>query len=412
MNLNERLRRVEEQEPLLEALLPEPSRLDRLSAEREALHQRYPEKSDRPALFGVPIGVKDLFHVEGFVTRAGSALPPELFSGSEGPAVTRLKQAGGLILGKTVATEFAFSEPGPTRNPHHPDHTPGGSSSGSAAAVAAGYVPVALGTQTIGSISRPASYCGVIGVKPSYGRIPTAGSVPFSESVDHVGFFAESWEWVQRVAPILYDEWSEPDAGPDNHPFRIGFITGSYAEEADQDMQQALVTMIDQLAARGHELMPIPLFDDWSALVEMHYDLIAYEKAEFHREWFTAYQQLYRPGTRELIERGQSIPAERANTIRAYQLELRQQIDQRMIRDGIDLWLTPGATGPAPQGLQFTGNPRCNLPWSFTGLPTVTFPVTKTSSGLPLGIQAVGCFGQDERLLTNLLKRVVPERPA
>ena len=412
MNLHERLRRVEEQEPLLEALLPEPSRRVRLSAEREALHQRYPEDSDRPALFCVPIGVKDLFHVEGFVTQAGSALPPELFSGPEASVVTRLKQAGGLILGKTVATEFAFSEPGPTRNPHNPDHTPGGSSSGSAAAVAAGYVPVALGTQTIGSISRPASYCGVIGVKPSYGRIPTVGCVPFSESADHVGFFAESWEWVQRVAPVLYDGWSESDAGSNNHPLRIGFITGSYADEADEDMQQVLAATIDQLAARGHDPLPIQLFDDWSTLVEMHYDLIAREKAEFHREWFAEYQQLYRPGTRELIERGQAVSAQRAYTIRAHQLALRQQIDQLMIKEGIDLWLTPGATGPAPQGLHFTGNPRCNLPWSFTGLPTITFPVTKTSEGLPLGIQAVGRFGQDERLLADLFKWIVQERPA
>lgn len=412
MNLHERLRRVEEQEPLLKALLPEPRRLDRLSAEREALHQLYPEESDRPSLFCVPIGIKDLFHVEGFVTRAGSALPPELFSGPEGPAVSRLKRAGGLIMGKTVATEFAFSEPGPTRNPHNPDHTPGGSSSGSAAAVAAGYFPVALGTQTIGSISRPASYCGVIGVKPSYGRIPTAGCVPFSESVDHVGFFAESWEWVLRVAPVLYDAWSAPDAAADNQKMRIGVITGAYAEEADHKMQHALATLIDQLSAHGHDAIPVPVFEGWADLVEMHYDLIAHEKAVFHRVWFAEYQQLYRPGTRELIERGQAVSVQRANRIRAYQLELRQQNNQLMIQEGIDLWLTPGATGPAPQGLHFTGNPRCNLPWSFTGLPTITFPVTKTSTGLPLGIQAVGRFGQDERLLADLLKWVVEEGPA
>src|SRR5687768_9417567 len=159
--------RAAETDPAIEAMMPEPGRFERLQREAEALLARYPNPAERPALFGVPVGVKDILHVDGLVTRAGSKLPPEELQGPESAVVSALKQAGALILGKTVSTEFAYFGPGPTRNPHNPAHTPGGSSSGSAAAVGAGLAPLALGTQTIGSIIRPAAYCGVVGYKPS-----------------------------------------------------------------------------------------------------------------------------------------------------------------------------------------------------------------------------------------------------
>ncbi len=163
-----------EREPEVRAFLPEEGRFDRLRREAAALEARWPDPERRPPLFGVLAGVKDIFHVDGFETGGGSRLPPEVLRGPEAASVTTLRAAGALILGKAVSTEFAYFAPGPTRNPWNPEHTPGGSSSGSAAAVGAGLAPLALGTQTIGSIIRPAAFCGAVGYKPSYERICAA----------------------------------------------------------------------------------------------------------------------------------------------------------------------------------------------------------------------------------------------
>ncbi len=168
----------EKRELLVKAFLPEEGRFDRLRQEAESLLARYPHIDDRPPLFGMLVGVKDIFHVDGFTTQAGSHLPSAVLQGAQARSVTLLQRAGALILGKTVTTEFAYFSPGPTRNPHNPEHTPGGSSSGSAAAVAAGLCPLALGTQTIGSIIRPAAFCGVVGLKPGCDRISRDGGDP------------------------------------------------------------------------------------------------------------------------------------------------------------------------------------------------------------------------------------------
>ncbi|MEA1972808.1 MAG: amidase, partial [Candidatus Cloacimonadota bacterium] len=175
----------------INAFLPELERRKRLHRDLKDLYLRFPNPKERPILFGIPIGVKDIFRVDGFDTKAGSTLPPETFEGKEAEVVSILKKNGCLILGKTVTTEFAYFHPGATCNPHNFEHTPGGSSSGSAAAVSAGFSPLTLGTQTIGSISRPASFCGNIGFKPSFGRISVKGVIPFSESADHIGFFTQ-----------------------------------------------------------------------------------------------------------------------------------------------------------------------------------------------------------------------------
>ena len=166
------LDRVDAVDGQVRAVLPEPGRRARLVANAEALLARYPDAADRPALFGAVVGLKDIFITDGFATRLGSAIPSDLFSGPEATSVRRLREAGALVLGKTVTTEFAGYDPGATANPHNVGHTPGGSSSGSAAAVAAGFAELALGTQTVGSVIRPASFCGVVGYKPSLGRIP------------------------------------------------------------------------------------------------------------------------------------------------------------------------------------------------------------------------------------------------
>jgi len=172
----------EECEPSILAFIPEENRFERLRKDAQELIWRFPDPKNRPPLFGMTVGVKDIFHVDGFTTQAGSRLPAHELQGNEAESVTRLKNAGALILGKTVTTEFAYFTPGPTRNPHDPAHTPGGSSSGSAAAVGAGLCPLALGTQTIGSLIRPAAFCGTVTLKPTYDRISRSGVIPLSPS--------------------------------------------------------------------------------------------------------------------------------------------------------------------------------------------------------------------------------------
>ena len=196
--------RIDANDPYLHALLPETDRRSRLRTDAAALQTRFPDPASRPPLYAIPVGVKDTFPVDGFPTQAGSQLPPGLFVAPETTCVTMLRAAGVLILGKTVTTEFAYFEPGPTRNPHNLNHSPGGSSSGSVAAVAAGFCPLALGTQVIGSTIRPAAYCGIVGFKPTYGRIPTDGLVKCSDSVEHVGYFTQDVEGSAFVASLLF----------------------------------------------------------------------------------------------------------------------------------------------------------------------------------------------------------------
>ena len=172
------------------------------------------------------VGVKDIFHADGFTTQAGSRVPPEELQGRQAESVTKLKNAGALILGKTVTTEFAYFTPGPTRNPHNPEHTPGGSSSGSAAAVGAGLCPLALGTQTIGSLVRPAAFCGVVTLKPTYDRISRGGVIPLSPSLDHIGFFTPNVSTAKLVAPFIYQDWKDTNAS-DEKPI-LGIPEGDY----------------------------------------------------------------------------------------------------------------------------------------------------------------------------------------
>src|SRR2546428_11304423 len=230
--IDEMCNRIDAAEPLIHALLPEPGRRQRLLSEAEVLQKRFPDPASRPPLYGILLGVKDIFHVDGFPTRAGSQLPAELFAGPEAACVTLLRNAGALILGKTISAEFAWIEPGPTHNPRNLDHTPGGSSSGSAAAVAAGFCPLALGTQTIGSVIRPAAFCGIVGFKPSYGRISTDGMVFFSPSLDTVGFFTQGVAGIALVAPFLCKDWKP--AVLETLPV-LGVPDGPYLEQASTE---------------------------------------------------------------------------------------------------------------------------------------------------------------------------------
>src|SRR5215216_7717519 len=253
--------RFMEREPSILAFLPEEDRFTRLNGEADALVLNDPDLIKRPLLFGALVGVKDIFHVEGFNTQAGSRLPSDLLQGEEAKSVTRLKEAGALIFGKTVTTEFAYFSPGATRNPHNPEHTPGGSSSGSAAAVAAGFCHLALGTQTIGSIIRPASFCGVVGLKPTYDRISREGVIALAPSLDHVGCFAPDVATVLNAGRVLYKDWEEPTQ-PFQKP-RLAIPTGPYLQGPSLESLAHFENVYKHLQNAGYELQRIEIMPDF-----------------------------------------------------------------------------------------------------------------------------------------------------
>ena len=390
-------RRIDDADTLLHALLPEPGRKERLLTEAEALQKRFPDSSSRPPLYGALLGVKDMFRAAGFPTRAGSRLPPELFGGPEAACVSALRDAGALILGKTISTEFAWTEPGPTRNPHHLDYTPGGSSSGSAAAVAAGFCPLALGTQTIGSIIRPAAFCGIVGFKPTYGRISTTGLIPCAPSLDTVGFFTQDIAGVALTAPLLCAGWQNSEI--QRKPI-LGVPDGSYLRQASPEALSSFEVQILGLEKAGYTVQHLPALDDIERIRQRHMHIVFAEMAETHANWFPLYEPSYRPGTAAAIRSGKEVSTEELETARAGQAALRASLETLMHEHGIDLWITPAAPGPAPEGISFTGNPIMNLPWTYTGMPTITLPAGRAANGLPLGLQLTGAAMADESLVS------------
>lgn len=389
----------------VQALLPEDGRGERLRREAAALGKRFPDSRRRPVLFGALTAVKDIFHVQGFETQAGSRLPPTQLQGPEALVVKCLRQAGALVLGKSVTTEFAFFEPGPTRNPHHLDHTPGGSSSGSAAAVAAGYCPLALGTQTIGSIIRPAAYCGIVGFKPSFYRIPADGLVFFSRSMDHVGFFTQDIQGAELAASVLCQAWRT--VAQPGRPPRLGVPEGPYLTQADAQGLQVFEKQLSCLEKAGCRIKSVPCLADIAAINARHRQLVFAEFAREHRALYAAYASLYRPRTREIIEIGKTV--DRKTQLQAIEAagRLRASLEALQRRRHIDLWLSPPAPGPAPQGLSSTGRPDMNLPWTHAGLPTITLPAGFFKNGLPAGLQIAAPFGADEHLLA-WCRRIAP----
>jgi Asp-tRNA(Asn)/Glu-tRNA(Gln) amidotransferase A subunit family amidase len=389
--------RLAQREPSLQALVPEEGRFERLHREADAALAAYPDDLFRADLFGAPVGVKDVFHVDGLPTRAGSGLPPGELAGPEAEVVSRLRRKGALILGKTVCTEFAYFAPGPTRNPHHPEHTPGGSSSGSAAAVAAGLCPAALGTQTIGSIIRPAAFCGVVGFKPSYGRISTAGLIPLAPSLDHTGFFTANAMGAICMAVALMDDYSSSMEAALRLPV-LGVPEGPYLSRASEEGLAHFRDTCDWLSAR-FKVRPVPALADFDAIETRHLRLMAAEAAQVHEPWFDRHRELYAPQTADLIERGRKVSTRQVKQDRAGRDRLRDELTGLMDRHGIDLWLSPPAQGPAPRGLDSTGSPVMNLPWTYAGLPVLGVPAGRNAAGLPMGLQITGRWRGDEALL-------------
>ncbi len=400
-DLDSCLENVSDKEPHVMALLPETGRAKRILREFEALKARYPNAAERPPLFGVLLGVKDIFRADGFETRAGSALPAEVFAGPEASLVTRFKELGVLVLGKTVSTEFAFMEPGPTRNPHHLLHTPGGSSSGSAAAVACGYCGIALGSQTIGSISRPAAYCGVVGFKPSFGLLPCDGIVPFSPSADHVGFFTQKVEEARFVASLLLKNSPLPHSATANSARKpvLGVPDGPFLMQAELAAREYFEALLNRFESCGYSVVRVPLFHDIEAINQRHRAMITAELATVHEKWFVDFSHLYKPGTHAAILQGQKVSVQELEDARASQLLLRAEIANAMAKAGVDVWISPSAPNTAPEGLLFTGSPVMNLPWTHAGMPTVSLPSGFSKKGLPFGLQLAAEWGRDLALL-------------
>jgi Asp-tRNA(Asn)/Glu-tRNA(Gln) amidotransferase A subunit family amidase len=391
-------KRIDERETGVKAFLEEEGRFTRLREQAQALLEQYPEPDNRPVLFGIPVGVKDIFTVRGFDTRAGSQLPAKEFKSHEAESIKRLKDAGALILGKTISAEFAYIAPGVTCNPHNEGHTPGGSSSGSAAAVGAGMCALSLGTQTVGSINRPAAYCGVVGFKPSYERISRVGVVPVSESLDHVGFFASDVQSAGLAASVLLRDWKQTPV--DRQPV-LAVPEGPYLERVSPEGRKSFEDTCEKLLAAGYEVKRISVMPDFDDIINRHMTIMSAEAAWAHFNWFGRYGHLYHEKTTELIRQGMDVPGLELKSALPGRENLRQELMAAMSESNIDLWVAPAATGTAPKGLESTGDSIMNLAWTHCGLPVLNLPSGKDENGLPFGLQLVGKWHEDESLLAH-----------
>ena len=359
------------------------------------------------ALHGVPVGIKDIFDTADMPTENGSVLHAGRRPERDSTVVRRLREAGAVILGKTVTTEFAAYTPAATRNPRDLSRTPGGSSSGSAAAVADGMVPAALGSQTNGSVIRPAAFCGVVGYKPSYGFISRHGGLALSRSLDQVGLFARSVEDATLVAECLagFDP-ADPDmtAGPPpelaragrpaESPPRLAFVRTPVWENAEDDTRRAFARLLAALGPAVEEAALPPEFD---GAVAAHLDIMDVDLAHnLRREYDTGRGRLSARLCQE-IERGQQILA--IDYARALDLAPRLNALLEPLFGRYDALLTPSAPGEAPEGLGSTGKPIFCTIWTFCGTPAITLPILEGRTGLPIGAQLVGRRGDDGRLL-------------
>jgi Asp-tRNA(Asn)/Glu-tRNA(Gln) amidotransferase A subunit family amidase len=348
----------------------------------------------RGVLRGVPVGVKDIFHVQGMPTTAGSRPFAHSRPSVDATSVARLRAAGAVIVGKTHTAEFAFRDPGPTRNPWNPRHTPGGSSSGSAAAVAARMVPAALGTQTVGSVLRPAAYCGVVGYKPTHALIPVDGVIPLAWSLDHVGVFARSVTDVALVLGVLTGRGLDPV--PASAP-RFALVP-ELLERATPEMAAHVRGLADRLVAAGAKLAEVKLPPEFATLHAAGQRVLEVEAAAYHREAFAGHEQEYGKHLAEMIRVGlrhTGVDYVAANRAR---LAFRDAVMPLLAaHDGL---LSPTAPSTPPEGLAFTGDASLCAPWSSAGVPSISLPSgVADSSRLPLALQIVQAAGADARLL-------------
>jgi amidase len=366
----------------------------------------------RPGLLsGIPVAIKDIIATADMPTTNGSPIYRDYVPATDAWIVEQLRKLGATIFGKTVSTEFAWRHPGPTVNPWNRNHTPGGSSSGSAAAVAAGIVPLALGTQTLGSIIRPAAFNGVVGFKPSFGAIPRSGVHHLSQSLDHVGFFARRVDDVALALSLLggssdrdphgrsvptfevdLDEGLQPLTVP-----RLAVVRFAKWSRAEPEQQRVFQTAIEKLTGAGAILEELELGEldqaNWDAINT----ILSSEAAVIFGDLVERYPDRTSDHLKKLVLTGRAHSAYDYLAAKALQEKLRTTFSVRMA--GFDAVLTLPAFGEAPEGLSYTGDAEYCAPWTLLGVPAVCLPAGSGRSGLPLGVQVVGAYREDHRTL-------------
>lgn len=397
------LARIDAREPQVAAW----AHLDRERVLKQAGELDRRRRSGRPVgpLHGLPIGVKDIIDVRGMPCSYGTPLEEGRRPAEDAAVIRRLRAAGALVLGKTVTTEFAYYAPGRTRNPHDPARTPGGSSQGSAAAVADGMVPLALGTQTNGSVIRPASFCGVVGLKPSFGAVPRTGVMADAPSLDTIGVFARSVEDAALLEHAMGTDGIDRDAGGSPGPLsaiaaseppvrpNLAFVRTAAWEKAAPETADGFAELSDAL---GSSIEEVPLPEPFGGAIAWQRVIMAAEMARGLGHYADRGGEKVSPQFRELVEEGRAILAHDYLVARDWQRTLRAGLDQVFKR--FDAILTPAAPGEAP-GVETTGDASfCSL-WSLVGLPAISLPLLTGPNGLPVGVQLVGPHGDDARLL-------------
>ncbi|MDR7466172.1 MAG: amidase [Armatimonadota bacterium] len=351
----------------------------------------------RGPLHGVPVALKDIFDVAGMVTGSGAGAFAHRTPERDARCAALLRQAGAIMLGKTVTTPFAFADPSPTRNPWNLDHTPGGSSSGSAAGVAARMVPLALGSQTIGSTIRPAAYCGVVGFKGSYGAISLDGVTPLAWSLDHVGIFARTVDDAALVFAALAEP-SRPPAAPAPAPPRLGIPRAFLERYASEEVGTHLEAVARTLSRAGATIGDVALPDGWTRIDDVGRLVLRVEAAAYHHRWFPLHADAYPPKIRELVSSGQTVSG--VDYLLAQEERARFRKAMTTVFESCDFLLLPAAPAPAPPLAEgTTGDPIFCAPWSFTGLPSLAVPSGLARGGLPLAVQLVAPMLAEDRLL-------------
>jgi len=370
--------------------------LDRVRSMDSSIHAWVQVQPEQPLGHGklddIPFGAKDIMETRGLSTEYGSPIYKGRIGTVDAAIVRDLRQHGAILFGKTQCTAFAYRTPPPTRNPHDWEHTPGGSSSGSAAAVAAGMVPIALGTQTRGSILRPASFCGVTGFKPTYGLFSLEGVFPLAKSLDTLGFFTHT-----PADMLALWESLGHSAGP-TEDFGLG--APQPMPDVEPAMAAAFQNALAMLRRSGRSVRPVAISEMLDKLNEATSTVEAYEGARFHEQRYKEY------GARlaelaDLVRKGLDISFERYDEARRYIADCKDRISE--IYKATPVILVPAATGPAPLGLTSTGDPRMNAPWTALGTPAISIPMQIRSS-LPLGLQLTAAPGQDARLLRTAVR--------
>lgn len=379
---------------------------DHAMAQARALDARRKSGAAIGALHGVPVGIKDVIDTARMPTEYGSPIGKGRVPATDAHLVARLRAAGAVIIGKTVTTEMAFLEPSASRNPHDVTHSPGGSSAGSAVAVAAGQVPLAVGTQTGGSVIRPASYCGVVGFKPSFGLIGRSGVLTQSPFLDTIGAFARSLADAALLVEVMaghdpQDSATAPapvprltEAARQNPPLPP-LLAVTHLPGADQTMLDAMAELADELGERAHRVDLPPGFAE-ADTIRRRINLAEMSKC---------YYPLERRGRaamsdtmRAAMDEGKAIPARDYIAALDWRQVLNAALDELLTR--CDAILCPAAPGPAPALAEnSTGSPAMNGPWTLCGVPAITLPLLSSETGLPMGVQLIGRRGEDARLL-------------